>query len=180
MHWLLQEFFPLRNASAQTHKDTTLGQKIDKTAKKVGHKTAEIAANGASAVVDKKYEGKWAPTANVYINKHSHYYYISKKGHRIYLKKSQLMDKPKDVKFSHKLSSIRLNGRLLLLPTHEKIRFNIYARCLCTCIVTVACLKSGKSKLKGNWRSKDGVTKLKITDKGLPWMMAKPFPKIIL
>ncbi len=85
---------------AQSHaktmaRDTTIGQKIGKTAKKVGHKTSEIAANGASAVVDKKYEGKCGPGGQtVYINDHSQYYYINKKGHRIFLKKSQLMDKP--------------------------------------------------------------------------------------
>ena len=89
--------FSFGAVSAQTHKDSTVGQKIDKTATKVGHKTSQIAATGAAAVVDKKYEGKCGPNGQtVYINKHSHYYYISKKGHRIYLKKSQLMDKPKD------------------------------------------------------------------------------------
>jgi len=89
--------FSFAVANAQTKKDTTLGQKIDKTATKVGHKTSQIAATGAAAVVDKKYEGKCGPNGQtVYINKHSHYYYISKKGHRIYLKKSQLLDKPKD------------------------------------------------------------------------------------
>jgi len=83
---------------AQTHAETTLrdstGHKISKTAKKVGHKTSEVAANGASAIVDKKYEGKCGPNGEtVYINEHSHYYYINKKGHRVYVKKSQLMDK---------------------------------------------------------------------------------------
>lgn len=75
-------------------KDTTIGQKVSKTAKKVGHKTSQIAATGAAAIVDKKYEGKCGPNGQtVYINDKSQYYYISKKGHRIYLKKSQLMDK---------------------------------------------------------------------------------------
>ena len=68
--------------------------KVDKAAKSVGHKTSELAAKGASAVVDKKYEDKCGPHGEtVYINEHSHYYYINKKGHRIYLKKSELMDK---------------------------------------------------------------------------------------
>jgi hypothetical protein len=78
-----------------TPKDSTLGHKIDTRAKKVGYKTSNIAANGASMVVDKKYDGKCGPHGQtVYINKYSHYYYISEKGHRIFLKKSQLMDKP--------------------------------------------------------------------------------------
>ena len=73
---------------------TTVGHKIGNTAKKVGHKTSNIAANTASHVVDKKYEGKCGPGGQtVYINEHSHYYYIDKKGHRVYLKKSELMDK---------------------------------------------------------------------------------------
>ena len=86
--------FSFGQTRAQTHKDSTLGHKINKTATHVGHATAHSAASGASAVVDKKYEGKCGPNGQtVYINKNSHYYYISKKGHRVYLKKSQLMDK---------------------------------------------------------------------------------------
>jgi len=63
-------------------------------AKKVGHKTSEIAANGAASIVDKKYAGKTGPHGEtIYINKYSHYYYINKLGHRIYLKKSELRNK---------------------------------------------------------------------------------------
>jgi hypothetical protein len=105
-------------AQAQTtHKDTTFGQKVDKTAKKVGKstaktakkvgnttsdaakdvgkKTSEVAAKGAAAVVDKKYDGVVSPTGQtVYINDKSQYYYVNKKGHRVYLKKSELITKP--------------------------------------------------------------------------------------
>ena len=88
-------FLSVSSVHAQTHKDSTLGHKIGKTAKSVGHETSEIAAKGAATVTDKKYEGKVGPQGQtIYINKHSHYFYISEKGHRIYLKKSQLMDKP--------------------------------------------------------------------------------------
>jgi hypothetical protein len=88
-------------AGTQSHalaqQDPTLGQKISKTATNVGHKTSEIAAKGAAAVVDKKYEGKTAPGGQtVYINEKSRYYYINKLGHRVYLKKSELKDKPSD------------------------------------------------------------------------------------
>ncbi|WP_295713533.1 hypothetical protein [Mucilaginibacter sp.] len=87
--------FVISPAFAQTHKDSTLGHKISKTAKKVGHKTSEIAAKGAAGVVDKKYEGKVAPGGQtVYIDENSHYYYINKKGHRVFVKKSALIDKP--------------------------------------------------------------------------------------
>jgi S-methylmethionine-dependent homocysteine/selenocysteine methylase len=60
----------------------------------VGHKTSEVASKGSSAVVDKKYDGKCGPHGeSIYINKKSQYYYVDKKGHRVYQKKSQLMDK---------------------------------------------------------------------------------------
>ena len=102
---------------AQTHKDTTLGQKIDntankvgsatsktankvgsatsKTAKKVGKKTSELAGKGAAAVVDKKFDGKAGPNGElIYINNKSQYYYVNKAGHRVYLTKAELIDKP--------------------------------------------------------------------------------------
>jgi hypothetical protein len=71
----------------------TVGTATAKTAKTVGHKTAEVAAKGAAAITDKKYEGKCGPMGEtVYINKDSKYFYVDKKGHRVYLKKSQLRD----------------------------------------------------------------------------------------
>jgi len=86
--------FSFTSLHAQTHKDSTLGHKIGKVAKKVGHKTSQIAATGAAAITDKKYEGKCGPRGQtVYINEDSKYYYVNKRGHRIFLKKSQLMDK---------------------------------------------------------------------------------------
>lgn len=69
------------------------GDKIKHDARKVGHKTSEVAATGAAAVVDKRYEGKYGPNGEkIYINKHSHYYYINKRGHRVYMKRSALRD----------------------------------------------------------------------------------------
>jgi len=86
--------FSLHSVADTVKRDTTLGKKIGNTAKKAGHKTANIAANTASHIADRKYEGKCGPNGQtVYINKYSHYYYINKKGHRVYLKESQLMDK---------------------------------------------------------------------------------------
>jgi hypothetical protein len=82
---------------AQTHDDDNLGHKIGKTATKVGHKTEELGSKGASAVIDKKYDNKRAPGGQtVYIDKHSRYYYVNKTGHHVFLKKSQLRDKPSD------------------------------------------------------------------------------------
>jgi cytochrome c2 len=98
--------FAASSAFAQTHKDTTLGQKVGTTAKKswsatkkvaktVGHKTAEVASKGAAAVTDKKYDEKVGPQGQtIYIDKNSYYYYVSKKGHHIYVPKAKLVDKP--------------------------------------------------------------------------------------
>lgn len=68
--------------------------KIDRDAKAVGHKTSEIAAKSKAAIVDRKYEGKKGPGGQtVYIDKYSHYYYVNSRGHKYYLKKSQLRDR---------------------------------------------------------------------------------------
>jgi hypothetical protein len=72
-------------------------QTVKEDAKKVGHKTSEIAANGASTVVDKRYRDKRGPHGEVvYINNHSHYYYINKRGHRVYITKAQLTNEKGD------------------------------------------------------------------------------------
>jgi hypothetical protein len=87
----------LQSHAQTTEKDSGLGHKIGHAVKKVGHKTAELGAKGAAAVIDKRYEGKQGPQGQtIYINENSHFYYINKKGHRVYLKKSQLRDKPAD------------------------------------------------------------------------------------
>ena len=85
--------FSFTAGQAQTHKDTTVGQHVGTAAKKVGHKTSQIAASGAAAVTDKRYDGKYGPHGElIYINKHDHCFYVNKKGHRVYIKKSQLLD----------------------------------------------------------------------------------------
>ena len=72
------------------------GYKATKKGVKTGaRKTSEVASKGASAVVDKKYDGRVAPNGEtVYIDSHSAYYYVNKKGHRVYVKESQLVAKP--------------------------------------------------------------------------------------
>lgn len=82
------------NAGAQEKKES-VGQAIGKTAKKVGNKTAEVAVKGASKVADKTYKGKMAPDGtDVYINGENKKYYINKKGNRVYLKESQIRNRP--------------------------------------------------------------------------------------
>jgi hypothetical protein len=88
-------FAAAQSQAKTTDSDTTkFTHKVSKTATKVGNKTSELAAKGASSVVDKIYKGKCGPNGEtIYINKHSHYYYVNKKGRRVYLKESELMDK---------------------------------------------------------------------------------------
>ncbi|MEO7211183.1 hypothetical protein [Mucilaginibacter sp.] len=98
--------FAASTTFAQTHKDTTVAQKVGTTVKKgwkatkktastVGNKTAEVASKGASAVADKKYDGKVAPGGQtIYIDKNSYYYYVNKKGRHVYVKESALVAKP--------------------------------------------------------------------------------------
>ena len=82
------------SAQAQ-EKKKTVGQTIDKTASTVGNKTAEVAVKGSSKVADKTYKGKMAPDGtDVYIDGKNRKYYVNKKGGKVYLKASQIMDKP--------------------------------------------------------------------------------------
>lgn len=71
-----------------------MAQGIDSTAKKVGNKVASTAVKGASAVKDKIYKGKQAPTGEVvYIDSKDRKYFVDKKGKKVYLKKSEIKDK---------------------------------------------------------------------------------------
>ncbi|ADY53145.1 hypothetical protein Pedsa_2603 [Pseudopedobacter saltans DSM 12145] len=85
------------NAQKKTEKAVeNTGKAIEKGAKAVGDKTAEVASKGASKVADQTYRGKMAPDgSNVYIDSHNKKYYIDKKGKKIYLKPSQIKDRPK-------------------------------------------------------------------------------------
>jgi hypothetical protein len=83
------------NSIAQ-EKKKTVGQVIDKTATKVGNKTAEVAVKGGSKVADKTWKGMMAPDGtNVYIDGSNKKYYVNKKGARIYLKASEIKPRPK-------------------------------------------------------------------------------------
>jgi hypothetical protein len=70
---------------------------VDSTAKKVGNKTAEVASKGKSSVVDEVYKDKVGPAGQspIYIDHESKYYYVDKKGKKVYVPKSSLKDKPK-------------------------------------------------------------------------------------
>jgi len=77
-------------------KKKTVGQTIDRTAKKVGNKTAEVAVKGSAKVADKTWKGMMAPDGtNVYIDGSNKKYYVNKKGARVYLKASEIKPRPK-------------------------------------------------------------------------------------
>ena len=81
-------------ASAQEKKES-VGKKIDHTATKVGHKTAEVAVKGTSKITDKTWKGKMAPDgSNVYINSKNQKYYINKRGAKVFLKPSEIKTRP--------------------------------------------------------------------------------------
>jgi len=70
---------------------------VGKAATKVGNKTEEVASKTKSAVVDNKYKDKVGPHGEtIYIDHSSKYYYVNKKGRKIYVAKATLKDKKKD------------------------------------------------------------------------------------
>lgn len=68
--------------------------KVGHAAKKTGQKTAELASKGKSKVWDKTYKDKVGPNGEtIYIDKHSKYYWVDKKGHKQYVEETELKDK---------------------------------------------------------------------------------------
>lgn len=98
--------FAASTTFAQTHKDTSIAQKVGvtvkkgwkatkKTASKVGNKTAEVASKGEAGISDKKYDAKVGPAGQtIYIDRNSYYYYVNSKGRHVYVKESALVAKP--------------------------------------------------------------------------------------
>lgn len=80
------------STQAQTVKKAE--EKIEKGAKKVGNKTAEVASKGKAKITDQVYKDKTGPDGEtVYIDNHSKYYWIDKKGHRHYATEAELKAK---------------------------------------------------------------------------------------
>lgn len=72
------------------------GNAIEKGAQAVGDKTAEVAVKGTAKISDKVWEGKMAPDgSDVYIDSKNKKYYVNKKGAKVYLKSSQIKNRPK-------------------------------------------------------------------------------------
>ncbi|MBO9201883.1 MULTISPECIES: hypothetical protein [Niastella] len=84
------------SVNAQSTADK-VGKDVEKGATKAGDKTAEIASKGKAGVTDKIYKDKEGPNGEtIYIDKHSKYYWIDKKGHKIPIEKNKLKTKPKN------------------------------------------------------------------------------------
>jgi outer membrane lipoprotein-sorting protein len=78
-------------AQSETKKAAT---SVKKAVGKVGDKTAEVAVKGKAVVVDKVYKDKQGPEGQtIYIDRHSKYYWVDKKGHNIYVDKNKLASK---------------------------------------------------------------------------------------
>ncbi|RPE14219.1 hypothetical protein EGT74_12155 [Chitinophaga lutea] len=75
----------------------SFAQGIDSTAKKVGNKAASTAVKGVSAIKDKIYKGKQGPNGQVvYIDNKDRKYYVDDKGKKVFLKPSQIKNKPEE------------------------------------------------------------------------------------
>ncbi|TKB97490.1 hypothetical protein [Pedobacter cryotolerans] len=71
------------------------GKTVEKGAKSVGNKTAEVAVKGGAKVADQTFKGRMAPDgSNVYIDGKNNKYYINSKGAKVYLKASQIRIRP--------------------------------------------------------------------------------------
>lgn len=70
------------------------GSAVKKGAKKVGNKTAEVASKSKATVTDQRHKDKVGPNGQtIYIDNHSRYYWVDKKGHRHYVRKIDLKNK---------------------------------------------------------------------------------------
>jgi 5-formaminoimidazole-4-carboxamide-1-beta-D-ribofuranosyl 5'-monophosphate synthetase len=67
---------------------------VKKGAKKAGNKTAEVASKGKAKVTDQVYKDKVGPNGEtIYMDNHSKYYWVDKKGHRHYVTEPELKAK---------------------------------------------------------------------------------------
>jgi hypothetical protein len=89
----------ITSASAQVkeevkHDTKKVGKEVKKDANKAGNKTAEVASKAEAKVVDHEYKDKVGPNGEtIYIDRHSKYYWVDKKGHHRYIKEAALKNK---------------------------------------------------------------------------------------
>jgi hypothetical protein len=73
------------------------GKAVGKGAKATGNKTAELSVKGVAEVKDKTYKDKQGPNGEtIYIDAHSKYYFVDKKGAKHYIAAEALKNKPQD------------------------------------------------------------------------------------
>ena len=73
------------------------GKSVKKGAKKAGRKTAEVASKGKAKITDQDHKDKVGPNGQtIYIDNHSRYYWVDKRGKRHYVKENQLRPKVDD------------------------------------------------------------------------------------
>ena len=71
-----------------------VGTDVKEGAVNVGNKTAEVASKGKASITDKVYKDMEGPNGEtIYIDKHSKYYWIDKKGHKVPIAKNKLIAK---------------------------------------------------------------------------------------
>lgn len=84
------------NVHAQS-KVKEVGHDIKQGAKKAGNKTAEVASKGKAKVTDEHHKDKVGPNGEtIYIDNHTQYYWVDKKGHRHYVTEDSLKPKTKE------------------------------------------------------------------------------------
>ena len=92
----LSVFCMAANAQVTKKVDTAVtkaAHAVDTAVTKAANKTAEVASNTKSLIVDSKYKGKAGPHGEtIYIDHESKYYYISATGRKIYIAKDSLRD----------------------------------------------------------------------------------------
>jgi len=83
------------SAGAQ-EEDKSVKQTVKSGAKKVGNKTAEVAAKSKAKATDSRHKDMVGPNnETIYIDNHSKYYWVDKKGRRHYVNKDQLRARTK-------------------------------------------------------------------------------------
>ena len=96
----LSAFAFLLAFSTQVNAQSTVkevGKDIKKGAKKVGNKTAEVASKGKAKVTDQHHKDKVGPNGEtIYIDNHTQYYWVDKKGKRHYVTADVLKPKTDD------------------------------------------------------------------------------------
>jgi hypothetical protein len=90
----LSIFLCLGSAAGAQEKVKEIKKEVKKDAKKVGRKTAEVASKGKSKITDQVHKDKVGPNNEVvYIDNHSKYYWVDKKGKRHYITEGELKAK---------------------------------------------------------------------------------------